>query len=108
MPVELSAEELDRDGWIEYLKAEATIFDDVRAEVTRKLPPEDRIPVNRYFDGSPIYPDSFPQDWNRSYVLEPDGPPRGAVVFLHGLTDSPYSLRHIADAMSSTALSRSP
>jgi alpha-beta hydrolase superfamily lysophospholipase len=29
-------------------------------------------------------------------VLEPDGAPRGAVVFLHGLTDSPYSLRHIA------------
>jgi len=29
-------------------------------------------------------------------VLEPDGQPAGAVVFLHGLTDSPYSLRHIA------------
>jgi len=68
----------------------------VRAEVTQKLPPEDRIPVNRYFEGSPIYPGQFSQDWNRSYVLEPDGPPRGAVVFLHGLTDSPYSLRHIA------------
>ena len=29
-------------------------------------------------------------------MLEPDGTPAGAVVFLHGLTDSPYSLRHIA------------
>ena len=62
----------------------------------RKLDPEERIPVNRYFDGSPIYPGHFSQDWNRSYMLEPDGPPVGAVVFLHGLTDSPYSLRHIA------------
>ena len=26
----------------------------------------------------------------------PDGPPRGAVVLLHGLTNSPYSLRHVA------------
>jgi alpha-beta hydrolase superfamily lysophospholipase len=29
-------------------------------------------------------------------VLEPDGGPVGAVVLLHGLTDSPYSARHIA------------
>ena len=44
-----------------------------------------------------MYPGHFARDWNRSYVLEPDGPPKGAVVLLHGLTDSPYSLRHIAD-----------
>lgn len=96
VPEELSVEEIDKDGWAEYLEAEAVLFDTVRAEVTQKLPPEDRIPVNRYFDGSPIYPGRFSQDWNRSYELEPDGPIRGAVVFLHGLTDSPYSLRHIA------------
>lgn len=29
-------------------------------------------------------------------MLEPDGPPVGAVVLLHGLTDAPYSQRHIA------------
>lgn len=29
-------------------------------------------------------------------MLEPDGKPVGVAVFLHGLTDSPYSLRHIA------------
>ncbi len=46
--------------------------------------------------GSPIYPGRFATDWNRSYVLEPAGRPLGAVVFLHGLTDSPYSLRHLA------------
>ena len=28
--------------------------------------------------------------------MEPAGAPVGAVVLLHGLTDSPYSLRHIA------------
>ena len=27
----------------------------------------------------------------------PDGKPQGAVVLLHGLTDTPYSLRHIAE-----------
>jgi alpha-beta hydrolase superfamily lysophospholipase len=96
VPDELSAEEIDAADWSRYLTAEQAIFEDVRAEVTAKLDPEDRIPVNRYFVGSPVYPGHFPQDWNRSYVLEPEGVPVGAVVLLHGLTDSPYSLRHFA------------
>lgn len=96
IPKELSIAELDRGGWRDYLKAEAEAFAGVRAEVTQKLDPDERVPVNRYFDGSPIYPGRFAQDWNRSYVLQPEGQPKGAAVFLHGLTDSPYSLRHIA------------
>ena len=95
-PPELSADEIDNADWRRYLAAEQALFDDVRVEVTAQLDAQDRLPVNRYFDGSPVYPGSFAQDWNRSYVLEPDGAPVGAVVFLHGLTDSPYSLRHIA------------
>jgi alpha-beta hydrolase superfamily lysophospholipase len=64
--------------------------------VTEALEPEDRIAANRYFAGSPLFPGHFAQDWNRSFVLEPEGgEPLGAVVLLHGLTDAPYSLRHI-------------
>ena len=95
-PDELTAKEIDKLDWDGYLKAEAALFDQVRAKVTAKLEPEQRIASNRYFDGSPIYPGKFATDWNRSYVLEPAGAPVGAVVLLHGLTDSPYSLRHIA------------
>jgi alpha-beta hydrolase superfamily lysophospholipase len=90
-------EELDRADWVEYLAAEQRIFDELRTEVTQKLDAAERIPVNRYFDGSPVYPGRFADDWNRSHVLEPDGPPKGAVVLLHGLTDTPYSQRHIAE-----------
>ncbi len=96
VPDELSINELDQADWADFLKAEDAIFKNVRAEVTQKLAPEDRVPANRYFDGSPVYPGHFSQDWNRSYLLEPDGVAVGAAVFLHGLTDSPYSLRHIA------------
>jgi alpha-beta hydrolase superfamily lysophospholipase len=96
IPHELSVEELDKTDWDGYLKAEARIFERLRTEVTQKLDENERVPVNRYFEGSPVYPGRFAQDWNRSYVLEPAGKPAGAVVFLHGLTDSPYSLRHIA------------
>ena len=95
-PEELSADDLDGANWREYLAAEQAVFDEVRAEVTANLDPEDQVPVNRYFEGSPVYPGGFVQDWNRSYVLEPAGTPVGAAVFLHGLTDAPFSLRHIA------------
>jgi hypothetical protein len=96
VPHEMKANVIDGASWADYLKAEDKIFTDVRHEVSQKLDADERIPVNRYFEGSPVYPERFSQDWNRSYVLEPDGAPVGAVVFLHGLTDSPYSLRHIA------------
>ncbi len=97
VPAEPNVAQLDRMGWKDYLAAEARVFASVRAEVTDKLPETDRTPDDRYFAGSPVYPGRFAQDWNRSYVLEPDGPPKGAVVLLHGLTDSPYSLRHVAE-----------
>lgn len=96
VPTELRADQLDTKTWDDYLRQEDKIFASVRKNVTDKLDPETKISSNRYFDGSPIYPEGFKQDWNRSYVLEPEGAPKGAVVFLHGLTDSPYSLRHIA------------
>ena len=96
VPAELREGELDAADWSRYQAQEASIFARVRAEVSQKLAPEERVPINRYFEDSPVYPARFAQDWNRSYVMEPDGKPIGAVVLLHGLTDSPYSLRHIA------------
>ena len=96
VPEEMRADELADADWNAYLAAEQRVFDEVRKEVTDDLDPSDRTPGNRYYDGSPIYPGHFANDWNRSYVLEPDGVPVGAVVLLHGLTDSPYSLRHVA------------
>src|SRR5215813_7266882 len=96
VPHELSARELDRADWARYVAEEAKIFESVRREVTQKLSPDEQVATNRYFDGSPIYPAHFSQDFNRSYVLEPAGTPVGAAVLLHGLTDSPYSQRHIA------------
>jgi len=96
VPDDLPARKIAKLDWQGYLEAEKALFEAVRKNVTEKLEPEERIPQNRYFDGSPIYPAKFAQDWNRSYVMTPDGPPVGAVVLLHGLTDTPYSLRHVA------------
>jgi len=96
VPSEANAEQIAKLDWAGYLEVERKLFEQVRTEVTDKLDDEDRIGSNRYFADSPIYPGRFAQDWNRSYTLAPPGPPVGAVVLLHGLTDSPYSLRHVA------------
>src|SRR5215468_3157753 len=96
VPHELSADQIDMADWTRYLAQEEEIMASVRAEVSQKLPPDERVPINRYFEASPVYPAHFAHDWNRSYTLEPDGKPLGVVVLLHGLTDSPYSLRHVA------------
>ncbi|PXB01768.1 alpha/beta hydrolase [Pectobacterium carotovorum] len=97
VPDELSADELDKSDWPAYLKQEALIFQQVNQHVTQELDEDEQRPVNRYFSGSPVYPGKFQHDWNRSYELSPEGELKGAVVMLHGLTDSPYSLRHIAE-----------
>jgi len=97
VPHELHAEELDQADWTRYIEVEDAIFEEVRTEVTQRLDAEERVPANRYFADSAVYPGRFDQDWNRSYTLEPDGPPVGVVVLLHGLTDSPYSQRHVAE-----------
>ena len=96
VPTELSADEIARTDWKGYLAAEQGAFDEVRREVSGKLAPRARVASNRYFDGSPLDPARFATDWNRSFVLEPVGAPAGAVVLLHGLTDSPYSMRGVA------------
>ena len=79
----------------EYLELEKALFEDLDRVVVNQLPPEDRGVANRYFRGSPAYTGHAATNWNRTVVLEPDVP-RGGVLLLHGLTDSPYSMRHLA------------
>ena len=100
VPTEMDVDALRTANWANYLQAEDEIFQSVQREVVAQLEPEDRAPANRYFDGSPLYSARFAHDWNRSFILTPQGEPVGAAVLLHGLTDSPYSLRHIAERYS--------
>ena len=96
VPHELDADEIDAADWEAWVVAENSAFAELQREVIDALPADDQIPINRYFAASPINPLRFAQNWNHSFVLTPVGTPRGAVVLLHGLTDSPFSMRHIA------------
>lgn len=93
---EADAATIARGDWNAYLAGEQRLFDDVHRRLQRALAPADRTPLNRYHDGSFSSPTRHDRDWNRSFVLEPEGQARGIVVLLHGLSDSPYSVRTLA------------
>lgn len=93
---ELRAKALDRATFAQYLAREETLFDALKNEISDKLSVDAQTPINRYWAGSRVYPQQFTPNGNRSFVLMPQGAPRGAVVMLHGLTDSPYSLKYVA------------
>lgn len=93
---EMSVRELDNADFAGYLARERAIFTDLDNAVTAKTAGEDQTPLNRYYRQSLVWPGQFAPDANRSFVLMPAGKPRGAVVLLHGLTDSPYSVRRLA------------
>ncbi len=93
---EMSAKAIDRATFADYLRQEEVIFSDMQREVVDKTTGDEKTPINRYYRHSLVWPGQFARDGNRSFILLPQGKPRGAVVLLHGLTDSPYSVLHIA------------
>jgi len=97
---DFTAREADTVRTLEdYLALEERLFADLQQQVYAAVPPADRIAINRYHAGSRSDPGVWPVNWNRTFRLAPatDGPPRGAALLLHGLTDAPYSLRSIGE-----------
>jgi alpha-beta hydrolase superfamily lysophospholipase len=81
----------------EYLAREERVFQEVQSEIENRLAPEDRTSGNRYFPESAASPRRYPRDWNRTFELVPEQI-RGGALLLHGLTDSPYSVRRLAES----------
>jgi hypothetical protein len=82
----------------DYLALEERVFAELRAKVGAATAPADRLAHNRYFPGSAADPDAQPTNWNRTFELAPDQP-RGGVLLLHGMSDSPYSLHAVAASL---------
>jgi alpha-beta hydrolase superfamily lysophospholipase len=82
----------------EYVENEARVFEELRQSVYARIGPGDRRLLNRYFAGSPSDPTSYPMDWNRTIELAVESP-RGAALLVHGLADSPYSMRALASRL---------
>ena len=68
------------------------LFEELEREVYGRVPVGDAFTLNRYSSGSAADPRERQLDFNRTFELATDRP-RGGILLLHGLTDSPYSLR---------------
>jgi alpha-beta hydrolase superfamily lysophospholipase len=94
---EVRAAELDDAFTLrQYLAREEAVFREVETRVEAAVAPEDRLAANRYWRDGPLSPSRFPRDGNRTFELVPPRI-RGGVLLVHGLTDSPYSMRRLAE-----------
>jgi alpha-beta hydrolase superfamily lysophospholipase len=82
----------------DYLQLEARLFRQLDQQVYAQLDAADQRYINRYASDSMTDPRSYPQNWNRTFVLSHNAPVAGAVM-LHGLSDSPYSLRALGQLL---------
>ena len=83
----------------DYLALEETAFRRVREEIEARLEPQWKVPANRYNPEGRSYPGRLGTDWNRTQFLSPAGEAVGGALLIHGLTDSPYSMRTIGERL---------
>ncbi len=83
----------------DYRRREDAIFAEARQQVDTVVAAgaNPQVP-NRYVAASRSAPARFASDFNRTQVLTP-AEVRGGALLLHGLTDSPYSMRSMAERL---------
>jgi len=82
----------------QYLQREEQLFEQLEEQVYARIDAADRRAINRFSTDSLTDPRSYPKNWNRTFVLSQNEPLAGAVM-LHGLSDSPYSLRSLGQLL---------
>jgi alpha-beta hydrolase superfamily lysophospholipase len=85
----------DFDG---YLELENRLFRQLDTEVFQRTPGGDDMSISRYSRGSLSDPARWSPDWNRSFIMTPVRP-GPSVLLIHGMSDSPYSLRNLAERL---------
>jgi alpha-beta hydrolase superfamily lysophospholipase len=81
-----------------YLELEDRLFAELEEEVYAEVETGPEYALVRYSSGSAADPRRRQQDFNRTFELKSDNP-RGGVLLLHGLSDSPYSLRALGEKL---------
>jgi len=79
----------------DYLAIEDGAFRTVREQIEDRLDPAWKLPANRYNREGASHWSRLGTDWNRTQILSPTSEPIGGALLVHGLTDTPYSMRTI-------------
>ena len=96
LTAEFTADRTDEIRTFEdYLRLEDEVFRQLDEEVYARVETGPEFALARYSAGSAADPRDRSPDWNRSFVLPAENAV-GGVLLLHGLTDSPYTLRTLA------------
>lgn len=82
----------------DYLQLEDRLFEQLEKEVYTNIGTGPEYTIVRYSSGSISDPQHRNPNWNRSFELTVDSP-RGGVLLLHGMSDSPYSLRALGETL---------
>jgi pimeloyl-ACP methyl ester carboxylesterase len=96
-------EEFSRDrlddvrSFQDYQALEQRLFRQLQDEIYAHTPQGPDHDFERYSTGSTADPSNREPNWNRSFELSP-AEPRGGILLLHGMSDSPYSLRALAES----------
>lgn len=85
------------DSFTGYRSLEGRLFAELRRRVFDDPQAADHSPISRYNPGSVVAKLALDGQYNHSFELVPASEPRGAALLVHGLTDSPYSMRALAD-----------
>ena len=98
LATEFSADQASATFRLEdYLAAEDSLFSELAQWVADD--PSGAAPLSRFNPSSPTNPLNLDPNWNRTFRLRPPGAVRGGALLLHGLSDSPYSMRALGKAM---------
>ena len=79
-----------------YQALEERLFTELDQKIIATLPKEKQSQINRYTKNSLSNPKRWPQNWNKSFEMPVDDP-KMAVLLIHGMSDSPYSLHTQAE-----------
>ena len=82
----------------DYRRLEDKLFAQLDEEVYARTGTGPEYLLVRYSAGSAADPRGRRPDWNRSVELAADSP-AGGVLLLHGMSDAPYSLRALGEAL---------
>jgi len=85
----------------DYLQLEDALFRQLDRKVYSVTPTGPEQVLNRYSPGSSADPRNRKPEWNRTFELagQGQGKDKGAILLLHGMSDSPYSLRAIGEIL---------
>ena len=89
-------------AFAEYLELEDKLFTELDNKIYQEYIPQAPSVINRYENGSLSDPNIWDINWNRSFEWK-NAQAEYGVLLVHGMSDSPYAMSHLAKQFKSSA-----